>query len=245
MHDQHKVEIHAPAGEWSTIDDLSQVVTEAVRRAVEAGGVVHPCDVCVVLSDDRELHILNRDYRKIDKPTNVLAFPQDSLEEEDDNSFTIREKRFNLGDILISYETLLREAEEQGKAPRDHLAHLLIHGVLHLSGYDHEKDSDADAMEAKERVILADMGIADPYDDEGPDADVKRGRDSIAAATAEMRAAATAIRAGSDRPPPGTKKSAAKKFPAKKPATEKSAAKTAPAKKPAAKSRTAKAGRKR
>ena len=249
------------------MDDLSELVTDVVRRAVEAGGVVHACDVCVVLSDDRELHILNLEYRGIDKPTNVLAFPQDSIDEDDENSFTTRQKRFNLGDILISYETLVREAEEQGKALRDHLSHLLIHGVLHLSGFDHEKDSDAEAMEEKERVILADMGVADPYGDDEPDVDVKRGRDGIAAAAAETRAAATTIRAGSDRPPPGTtkppaakktatkKKIAARKTPARKPAAKKSkakksvarkpAAKKAPAKKPAAKSRTAKAGRKR
>ena len=98
---------------------------------------------------------LNRDWRGIDKPTNVLSFP-------------VRRRKPDglpalLGDVIVAYETLAREASEENKPFLHHLAHLAVHGFLHLLGYDHETDSEAEAMEGLEREILARLGIADPY----------------------------------------------------------------------------------
>jgi len=103
-----------------------------------------------MLCDDAAMRALNRRFRGADKPTNVLSFP--SGEEE---GF--------LGDIALARETCIREAQEKGLALRDHAAHLIIHGMLHLIGYDHELDEDATAMERRETEILSALGIADPH----------------------------------------------------------------------------------
>lgn len=110
------------------------------------GGV----EVSIVLTDDAHIQALNRDYRGKDKPTNVLSFPQDepSL----------------LGDVIIAYETIAREAEEQNKSFSDHFTHMLVHGTLHLLGYDHEAEAEAEEMEALEVAILSDIGVKNPYE---------------------------------------------------------------------------------
>lgn len=107
-------------------------------------------DVAVVLSDDAAIRALNRDFRGRDKPTNVLSFPSDAPGE--------------WGDIILAYETISREADGQGKPFSDHAAHLLLHGFLHLLGYDHVHDEDAGVMEALEIAILAKLGIDNPYE---------------------------------------------------------------------------------
>lgn len=105
--------------------------------------------IVVALDSDAAVRRLNRTYRGKDKPTNVLSFPG--------------EKPF-LGDIALARQTVLREAREQGKRPADHLTHLVMHGTLHLLGYDHERDErQARRMERLETRLLAAMGIADPY----------------------------------------------------------------------------------
>jgi probable rRNA maturation factor len=105
------------------------------------------------LVDDDEARVLNRDYRGKDHATNVLSFPA---------GYSIGERRY-LGDIALCVPVLQREAAEQGKTLSDHCAHLLIHGMLHLLGHDHEDAGAAHAMEALERRLLASLGIADPY----------------------------------------------------------------------------------
>ena len=109
----------------------------------------------VVLSDDARVRVLNHDWRGQDKPTNVLSFP--AADEDDDDPGPL------LGDVVVAFETTAREAREEGKTLEHHLAHLLVHGLLHLFGWDHEDDAEADEMEALETEILAGLGVADPY----------------------------------------------------------------------------------
>jgi probable rRNA maturation factor len=104
----------------------------------------------MALADDRQVRALNARDRKMNKPTNVLSYPSGA--------------RAFLGDVVLARQTVWREARSQGKTPADHVAHLVVHGTLHLLGYDHETgDADAERMEALERRILATLGIADPY----------------------------------------------------------------------------------
>ena len=111
-------------------------------------------DVNLRIVDTREGRHFNRQFRAKDYATNVLGFPYEPLPGE---------KTTLLGDLVICAPVVRREAAEQGKRPRDHYAHLTIHGVLHLLGYDHETDAQAQRMEGLERRILAGIGIADPY----------------------------------------------------------------------------------
>ncbi|MFN3658295.1 MAG: rRNA maturation RNase YbeY [Pseudolabrys sp.] len=128
-----------------------------VRAAIAAAAARVPAsgELSVALTDDTTIAALNRDWRGIDKPTNVLSFPSSAPKLSGVPAL--------LGDIIVAYETLAREAAEEHKAPLHHLAHLAVHGYLHLLGYDHQTDSEAEAMEATERDILATLGIADPY----------------------------------------------------------------------------------
>lgn len=116
-------------------------------------------EMSVRLTDDAEVRTLNAAWRGRDKPTNVLSFATLA----DDPDPPPPGLPLALGDLVLARETLLREAEEEGKRAVDHLAHLLVHGILHLLGFDHGEAEEAEAMEALERSILAGFGIADPY----------------------------------------------------------------------------------
>ncbi len=118
-------------------------------------------ELCIVLSDDDEVQTLNRDYRGKDTPTNVLSFA--TLDDETADLTMGYAPAFPLGDIVLAYETIQREAIEQNKNFHDHFAHLLTHGILHLLGYDHIEEDDAQEMEALETKILAQLNIANPY----------------------------------------------------------------------------------
>lgn len=107
----------------------------------------------ILLADDARVHALNAAFRKMDKPTNVLSFPASAPE--------IAEGY--LGDIILAYGVCAREAAEAGKTLADHAVHLTVHGTLHLLGFDHIDPAEAEVMEAAEIVILAKLGIADPY----------------------------------------------------------------------------------
>ena len=130
-----------------------------VFGAVEAElalSAAHPSEVSLVYMDDETIRGINAEWRGKDKPTNVLSFP----------AFALRPGQAPkpvLGDIVIALETVHREAVEEGKTFDDHLSHLLAHGLLHLFGYDHETDDEAQVMEDLERRILARLAIADPY----------------------------------------------------------------------------------
>lgn len=140
---------------WQASPDAEAVV----RRAVEAAAMQHgpsegAAELAIMLTDDAEIRNLNRQWRKIDKATNVLSFPATPMPGVPTRS---------LGDIAIAFETLQREAEDEGKSFDHHLSHLAVHGFLHLVGYDHENETDAEAMESLERTILAGLNIPDPY----------------------------------------------------------------------------------
>ncbi|MFV0279641.1 MAG: rRNA maturation RNase YbeY [Rhodoblastus sp.] len=140
---------------WSS----SPQAEDAVRRAILASEVFfEPCDaeVSVLLCDDAEIRRLNAQWRGKDTATNVLSFPS-SMQQPG-----VR----HLGDIAVAYETLVREAKDEGKTFFDHLSHLIVHGYLHLLGYDHQADGEANEMEDMERAILAELGIGDPYQGE-------------------------------------------------------------------------------
>ena len=114
--------------------------------------------VTLMLSTDARVRILNLQYRGIDKPTNVLSFPSVALPLR-----TRDAEPQHLGDLIVARETLFREAADLRVSPSDHFRHLVLHGLLHLLGFDHETDEDAEEMETLETRILATLGVADPY----------------------------------------------------------------------------------
>jgi probable rRNA maturation factor len=132
---------------WTTrLPGIERLVRKAARAAV--GNRVR--SLTIALADDKRVRALNARDRRKDKPTNVLSYPSG--------------ERAFLGDVVLARQTVWREAKLQGKTPADHVAHLVVHGTLHLMGYDHEtSEADAERMEALERRILAKLGIADPY----------------------------------------------------------------------------------
>jgi probable rRNA maturation factor len=143
------VEVEAPA--WSeALPDAEALVLAAADATLASEGAVGE-GVTLLLTDDETIRDLNRRFRAQDKPTNVLSFPAPQNPE-----------RF-LGDIALAYGVCAREAEEQGKPLGHHLQHLVAHGVLHLLGYDHMSDAQAEEMEGLERAVLAGLGIPDPY----------------------------------------------------------------------------------
>lgn len=121
-------------------------------------------EVGVRLSDDASVRVLNRDYRDRDKPTNVLSFAALESAGDADAFMMAPDMPLMLGDIVIARETCAREAVEQNKSLKNHLVHLAVHGTLHLVGYDHMVDDEAEEMEELERQILAGLGIDDPYE---------------------------------------------------------------------------------
>ncbi|TFW12000.1 rRNA maturation RNase YbeY [Brevundimonas intermedia] len=148
------IEIEVEAEAWTgALPDAEAIVERAARVAQ---GTVEG-NIVVLLTDDDAVRELNARFRDKDKPTNVLSFPAP------ENAAP------HLGDIVLAYGVCATEAEAQGKTLADHLSHLVVHGVLHLLGRDHEDDAEAEEMEAEEREILAQIGVADPYASEQQD----------------------------------------------------------------------------
>jgi probable rRNA maturation factor len=145
---------------WQSEPDAEAVIHRAIATAAELiAADVGEAELAVMLTDDDGIRTLNRNWRGIDRPTNVLSFPalQPAGPREPGDAPRM------LGDIAITYETTRREADEQQKPFDHHLSHLAVHGFLHLVGYDHEKDQEAETMEELEREILSQLGIPDPY----------------------------------------------------------------------------------
>src|ERR1700739_2465613 len=145
---------------WRSEPDAEAVIQRAIAAAAEAVEAdVGDAELAVMLTDDSGIRTLNSNWRGIDKPTNVLSFP--ALQSE--GARKPGDAPRMLGDIAIAYETTRREADAEGKLFEHHLSHLAIHGFLHLIGYDHENDTDAEEMESLETEILEQLGIPDPY----------------------------------------------------------------------------------
>ncbi len=140
-------------------DDAVATVQRAARAALAGFADADAMgEVSVALMDDASIRLLNREYRNRDAATNVLSFPLD-----EDADLLPPGEAAPLGDIAVALETVQREAVTEEKAFSDHLSHMIVHGTLHLLGYDHELDDEAEEMEALEREVLATIGIADPY----------------------------------------------------------------------------------
>jgi len=154
------VDVLVEAGDWPEGEAaLVALVETAVAAAAERADaeILDGSEVSVVLTDDAGIRVLNARHRGIDKPTNVLSFPQDDPDADAYGPL--------LGDIVIARETVDREAVDGGLPFRHHLTHMVVHGFLHLVGYDHMEDDEAEEMERLETAILAALDIPDPYAD--------------------------------------------------------------------------------
>ena len=153
-------EVLVVADGWQSEPDAEAVIQRAIATAAEiAEAGTGEAELAVMLTDDAGIRTLNKNWRGIDKPTNVLSFPAlpPTGPAGPDDAPRM------LGDIAIAFETTRAEADDEQKPFDHHLSHLAVHGFLHLIGYDHEADDDAEAMEALETDILAQLGIPDPY----------------------------------------------------------------------------------
>ncbi len=165
------IDMSVPDDRWHGIEGNPLAAAEsAARRTIRraAADVGEMAEISIVFGDDALVQGLNRDFRDQDRPTNVLSF---ALTDGEDQTPQLNTgESVMLGDVVLAYDTVTREAREQSKSPRDHTLHLVVHGVLHLMGYDHETEADARVMERMEQRVLADLGIADPYLERPPPA---------------------------------------------------------------------------
>ncbi len=155
------IELLVEAGDWPPLSELEAITAGVVEAAVTAvrpelaNELAEGSELSLVFTDDAHVRSLNRRFRKQDHATNVLSFP----------SAAAPNGRLGpiLGDVVLARETVFREAEAGGLTIEAHLAHLIVHGFLHVLGYDHEDEAEASAMERLETAILSGLGIADPY----------------------------------------------------------------------------------
>ncbi len=151
---------------WPADRNWGDVATRCTHAAMQAAAITIPAaaEITVKLTSDAEVQTLNRDYRGKDAPTNVLSFPM--LDANELAGLAQSEMpEILLGDIVLARETCAREAAEKGVSLDAHAAHLIVHGTLHLLGYDHIDDDDAQEMEAIETAAMAALGLHRPYDD--------------------------------------------------------------------------------
>ncbi|RUT98928.1 rRNA maturation RNase YbeY [Mesorhizobium sp. USDA-HM6] len=150
------IDISVEAGDWPAETELEHLVDRAVAAAFAETGAKGASELSIVFSDDAHIQTLNAEWRGKDKPTNVLSFPAFSFPKGG-------KLPPMLGDIVLASETVAREAALEDKSLANHISHLVIHGLLHLLGHDHETDAEAEEMEAIERSALARLAIPDPY----------------------------------------------------------------------------------
>jgi probable rRNA maturation factor len=151
------IDLAIPCAKWRrAIPDVEKRAKEAARTVLaHAGKKLGAAELSLVLADDETVAALNERWRQREGPTNVLAFASEQR--------AMPPAPLVLGDVVLAYETVTKEARDQGKALVDHLRHLVIHGVLHLLGYDHEAAGPARRMEMLETRLLATLGVPDPY----------------------------------------------------------------------------------
>jgi probable rRNA maturation factor len=150
-----EIDVLVVSDRWNDPATAEAMVRRAVTHAAAATPSTGATELAIVLTDDSAIRLLNRDWRNVDAATNVLSFPAKSA-----NGKILGG---HLGDIVLAFETIAREAREARKPFAHHVAHLAVHGFLHLVGYDHERNADAVAMEHTERAILRRLAIPDPY----------------------------------------------------------------------------------
>jgi|SRR5271170_1513010 len=152
-----EIDIERVSPLWAALPGVEALAERVLRAAASSGGVAlrDGAEVSVRLVDDNDIRALNARWRGLDEPTNVLSFPAAQPGGLAGSPL--------LGDIVLAYETAEREAREQGVALRDHVAHLIVHGFLHLLGFDHRDAEKAERMEALEIRILEEVGLANPY----------------------------------------------------------------------------------
>ena len=162
------IAVHAPCPDWrAALADCDALCRDAALAALAAApldGGNSIIEIGIRLTDDAELRELNKRYRHIDAPTNVLSFPMFEGPPGADLAAPPDGMPLALGDVVLAFETIRGEAASQGKSLADHLGHLVVHGVLHLRGYDHVDDSQAAAMEQLEAIVLAGLGVTNPYE---------------------------------------------------------------------------------
>ncbi|MBI3436094.1 MAG: rRNA maturation RNase YbeY [Proteobacteria bacterium] len=149
-----EIDIRVASRLWRAQPQAARIARAAIRAAAAALSTADR-GIGVLLADDATMRAINRDWRGIDAPTNVLAFPSAIT--------TASVDARPIGDIVIAYETLARECDDEDRMFLHHLAHLTVHGFLHLIGYDHQVDAEAEEMEALESKIMALMAMPDPY----------------------------------------------------------------------------------
>ena len=147
-----KVEVLVNSVRWQGAAKMRSMMRRALAKAAAATLAKTPAEIAIILTDDKAIRLLNRDWRGTDAATDVLSFPSKNAEFDP-----------HLGDIVLAFETIAREARAEHKPFDHHVAHLVVHGFLHLVGYDHERADDAEAMERVEREILQGLAIPDPY----------------------------------------------------------------------------------
>ncbi|MGV6875104.1 rRNA maturation RNase YbeY [Pseudochelatococcus sp. B33] len=153
------IDVLVQSPQWSALTGAERLAERAVAAALSRAGVpvLAGAELSVALADDAAVRQLNAQWRGFDKSTNVLSFPAAGPDE--------LARAPHVGDIVLAFETVEREARDDGKTLADHTTHLIVHGTLHLLGFDHETEAEAEAMEALEIAALADLGVADPYTD--------------------------------------------------------------------------------
>lgn len=150
------IDILFESGNWPEPQSLERRAREMIQRVWSRQDRAEPCEVALVFAGDERVQALNNTYRHQDRPTNVLSFPAGE-------DWPQGAGQRPLGDIILAQETVAREAERAGITLEARMAHLVVHGFLHLLGYDHQDDSQAARMELEETLIMTEAGFGDPY----------------------------------------------------------------------------------
>jgi probable rRNA maturation factor len=157
-----KIDVLVDSEHWKNADAAKVLIRRALKQAATTLST-KTAELAIVLTDDAAMRRLNRNWRGVDAPTNVLSFATKNSGDRVDEQLGTQLVGNHLGDIVLAYETVKREAHREGKPFDHHLVHLVVHGFLHLLGYDHANDAQARRMETIERAILRDLAVPDPY----------------------------------------------------------------------------------